>query len=494
MSSITSDSTVNSAMISTTDNTATIGGKPTQAQAQVRALVIQPSDTAEDLFRRCKDQTLPDDVRDTIFGAAVEAAQREAQEAQEAKADERVEERKEFEATPRQVRGGGANRMSAGIITGDRDREPTDEELRQRNDLAKRVAEQFEPIERFSNEEKSLLLRKTPGDQAFDNFLRSRTRNQLAEAERRLDAWEAHKTRAISNPMAAGTDADGGYTVPERLLPQLIYQMAATGPMADPAMTYRLVVSNGQELKIPTVTTSDSVESNIETESADIDAIKPTFGEVSLTPYKYARLLPASIEMVADTAIDLGAFVVRYFGIMHGRALNKAFTRGTGSSQPNGAFTGATAGTTLASKTAALVKADFEGTINVVDPAYATGNRYILQMTNASLGILRKLFDTGMYTFNVGTGGSGGYASFPGSLLGVPVYVNQALENGAGTSKKVFLIGNLDYYATVTVGQMRIDFSEHFGFGSGQVVYRGVIRADGDVLVADAFRSYTTPA
>lgn len=463
--------------------------EPTQdvpAREQVRALVISPNDSADDLFKRARDNTLTDEVRDTVFSHAVEAAQREADKRARDSLDEERAELADMANRPKVSRGGSG---SFAIQTTD-DSEISDSEIRAHRDLiADCVNNRYGRKDDYTNDEKSIMARKLPSDLAFERWARSMTRDDLARNEVKLREAVQHETRALGTTMKVGTDADGGHTLSYRLWPQLVLEMAATGPMADPMCCRRISSSNGRELRIPKVTSTDSVKAIIEGEGDDIANYKPTFAQTSLTPYKYAMSYPATSEMLQDTEVDITGFLVQNFGIAFGRAMNEAFTTGSGSSQPNGVFTGGTAATAIA-KAAAFDKDDFILAANIIDPAYATGNKFFIQLNNHEVGKLRKTIDSGHFLFNQDSGNMG----FPGSLLGIPVRINQVLENSGAASKKVMIVGNHDYYVAVTVGMMQIDFSEHFAFGSDQVVYRAKWRFDGDVLIADAFRTWSTTA
>lgn len=456
---------------------------------QVRALVITDQDSAKDLFERSKQTDLPEDVRDTLFAAAMNAAQREADaRVQERNSEQAAEDHEEFSKAPRIVR--SSNDSASLILT--TAAEPTDQEIRGRRALLDQcVKERHGLKDDFTNDEKALMGRKFPSDYAFERWARATTRRELEAAEEELHRATEHETRALGTTMKAGTDADGGHTLSYRLLPQLTLEMAATGPMADPMCCRRITVSDGRELRIPKVTSTDTVKAIIEGEGDDIANYKPVFAQTSLTPYKYAMSYPATSEMLQDTEVDITGFLVQNFGIAFGRAMNEHFTTGSGSSQPNGVFTGATAYGTKLSKTADLDKDDFVLVSNLIDPAYAHGSKFFVHLHNASIGLLRKTLESGHFIFNQDSGNMG----FPGTILGIPVRVNQALDQGKAAAKKVMLVGNHQYYASVVVGSMpQIDFSEHFAFGSDQVVYRAKWRFDGDVEVPDAFRSFTTAA
>lgn len=280
------------------------------------------------------------------------------------------------------------------------------------------------------------------------------------------------------------TDAAGGYTVPVELMNEIVKSMAATGPMYDPGVTRELNTSSGHQITIPTVNdTSLSAALHAEgTALTDDGGADATFAQKVLDAYVYdTEFVRFSMELAKDSIFNVESLLGDLLGERLGRAANTVLTTGTGSSQPNGVVTASSAGVTAAA-TAAITADELIDLVHSVDPAYRAGPKVRFMFNDSILKAIRKLKDgQSNYLWQMGDVRVGA----PGTLLGHPYSVNQAMANAAASAKTV-LFGDFNKYIVRKVGGpvlgvMRERFWPDLGIA-------GLIRLDGELVDTAAIK------
>ncbi len=291
-----------------------------------------------------------------------------------------------------------------------------------------------------------------------------------------------------ASPLAEGTGAAGGYTVPQDFYRVLTDAMKWYGGVRESGATI-IRTAAGNPLPIPSANdTGNAGELLAENATASQASTEMSFGQVTLNGYKFSsKIVKVSIELLQDSAFDIGAFVAKKLGQRLGRVQNTYFTTGTGSSQPQGVLTGASAGITAAGATA-ITYNDLVGLTHSVDPAYRPDAKFMLHDNIASS--LEKLADSaGRPLLNSTLNGiSGvvraGMATQPSTftLLGYPVVINQDMTSTIATTNKTILFGDFsNYYIREVMDITLIRFAELY-MTSGQVGFLAFMRADGAMV------------
>jgi len=229
---------------------------------------------------------------------------------------------------------------------------------------------------------------------------------------------------------AAGTDAAGGFTVPEGFVAELIRSMAAFGPMLDSGVTRVINTTTGQDLPWPT--TDDTANKGVllaeNTQAAEQDVV---FGNKILEAFMYtSRIIRVSLQLLQDSAFDMNSLLRDLFGERIGRIANEHLTVGAGTGQPNGIVTAATAGITTASGTA-IASDELFDVMHSVDPAYRESPNFRWMFNDATFLVIRKLKDgDGNYLWQLGDVRS----EAPNTLLGKPYTINQDMASIALSS------------------------------------------------------------
>ena len=184
-----------------------------------------------------------------------------------------------------------------------------------------------------------------------------------------------------------GTDADGGYLVPDEFEHQLIDKLQEENFFRSLAT----VIHTSGDRKIPVVATKGTAswidEEGAYTESDD------SFGQVSIGAYKLGTMIKVSEELLNDSVFDLESYIAREFARRIGTKEEEAFFTGDGTGKPLGilaASGGAETGVTAASATA--VTAD-----ELMDLFYSLKSPYrknaVWILNDSTIKAIRKLKD-----------------------------------------------------------------------------------------------------
>ena len=289
---------------------------------------------------------------------------------------------------------------------------------------------------------------------------------------------------------AIGTDAKGGFLVPEGFISELVTTMQAYSPMfVDTGAARQIVTASGNPLPMPTEddTGEEAVLIAENTAAADDDM---DVGQLVFGAYKYtAKNIKVSAEFIQDTAIDAEAWVRDAMATRFSRGIGRHLTVGTGTAQPQGIVTGAGAGVTAA----AVAGITFDELIELqhsVDPAYRSAPAVSWMFHDTTLKLLRKIKDAdGNFIWqptNVQTGA-------PASLLGTTYRVNQAMAVPAAGARSV-IFGDLNKYAVRRVREVSVRRLDERYADADQVGFLGFARVDGKMLDASAIKALTQAA
>jgi len=269
------------------------------------------------------------------------------------------------------------------------------------------------------------------------------------------------------------TGSAGGYTVPQGFLNQLEESLLAFGGMREVATVLR--TDSGNDLPIPTVNDTGNVGA-ILAENSQVAEQDMTFAQITLKAYKYSsKLVRVSAELLQDTAIDLESFIGNALGNRIARILNTHFTTGDNSSKPQGVVNAGT-GVTCASASA-ITYGELLDLQHSVDPSYRANARFM--MHDSTLKAIRKLVDDQnrpIFQADI-TGAS------PGTLLGMPIVINQDIATIA-TGAKAIVCGDFSKYIIRDVTDFTLLRLEERYADYHQVGFVGFSRHDGRILDA----------
>lgn len=277
------------------------------------------------------------------------------------------------------------------------------------------------------------------------------------------------------------TAAAGGNTTGNEFLAELIRPLRSFSSVLD-AGARVITTANGNELTAPTLATAGAAAAA--SEATQVPGTDPTFGQKTLKAFKYGQYMGVSKELVDDSAIDIEALIVSLIGENIGALLGEKLAVGAGTTETAGLITSATVGKTGWTGVAGAFSFD-----DIIDVMHSVASPYRVQgawiFSDAGLARVRKLKDKNdQYLWQPST-----QVGQPDLLLGKPVYTD-AYMDATGLGKLPFGFGDVSRYWVRMVNSVRIERSEHALFGSDQVAFRGILRADGVLTDANAFKTF----
>ena len=287
------------------------------------------------------------------------------------------------------------------------------------------------------------------------------------------------ETRAQSTSGTAG-----GYTVPTELAAIVDKTLKMWGPMYDEAICTVLNTSGGNPLDFPTtddtaIAAAQHSEGVAMTDDGGVDAV---FAKMTLGAFAYdSEWVQISMELLQDSAINIEQFIGELLGERLARRVNTELTVGDGTGDPLGIVAASSAGKTAASATA-IVADELIDLFHSVDPAYRMSPKCRWQFNDLTLKAIRKLKDgDGNYIWSMGDIQGG----VPGTLLGKPYSVNQAVADIA-TGAKVAIFGDHSKYYVRKVGSPVIGVRREYYWPN--IGLAGIVRLDGDLIQTGAVK------
>lgn len=135
----------------------------------------------------------------------------------------------------------------------------------------------------------------------------------------------------VFKALVEGTDAQGGYLVPEEFKAEVFRILPDYAVMRNLA---RVIPMNTDTLNLNTLVAKPAAYWT--SEYASKSTTSAEFGRVSLQPNDLVCLLPVTHQLIADANINVIQFITELFAEAIGEAEDKAFFAGTGTGQPRG--------------------------------------------------------------------------------------------------------------------------------------------------------------
>lgn len=308
-----------------------------------------------------------------------------------------------------------------------------------------------------------------------------------AALSRGTNALTADQYNLLMDPevraLAIGTDAAGGYLVPDEFERMLIQKLESMNVIRGLATV--ITTSSGTR-EIP-------VEADYGTaqwlgESATYTESDATFSQVTLSAYKLGTIVKVSEELLNDSAFNIEQYVSSALARRFGNAEEQAFITGDGNGKPTGIVQGATQGKVGATGQTTSVTAD-----DILDLYHALKRPYrsaaVWLLHDSTALAVRKLKDTtGNYIWQPGL-----QAGQPDRLLGRPVVLSDYMPQMAANAKSI-LFGDFSYYWVADrVGRVMQRLNEIYAV-NGQVGFRMFERVDGKLILPEAVVYYQNSA
>jgi HK97 family phage major capsid protein len=287
---------------------------------------------------------------------------------------------------------------------------------------------------------------------------------------------------AVKAALQEGTDAEGGYLVPDDFYAQVV---AKRDDLAIAREAGATVIQTSLALVNVPVEDSEQNTFAITAEEAAVDEDEPTFGQVAITVYKFTKLVKISEELASDQAANLDEFLANSFARKMALTENNYHLVGTGSGEPQGVFVGGTAAVTLAS--ASTIAAS-----EVIDLYYKLSQPYRTNaawaMNDSTEAVLRGLQGN---PFLFGVTPAGGPFEVD-TLMDKRVF-NSDSAAAIAASAKSLLIGDWSYYMIAERQGLVVQRLDELYAANGQIGLLAKFRQGAAVGQAEAFQ-YATQA
>jgi len=346
--------------------------------------------------------------------------------------------------------------------------------LKQEIDIIERNAEMKKELAATEGEARAAATKVTAKD-AFSKYLRHGM-GSLNAQERSLMEKRGTATQVV------GTDSLGGFLVPQEFSNELDVATLFTGEVE--RLAKKLNTASGGLLDYPTVddTGTDAI---LTSEGSSVTTADMTFANKQLSAYNYSSLVKVSAQLLQDSAFDLNSFLVEAMGERIARATNSAFTTGDASSKPQGIVTGSSLGNTTAAA-AAIAANDVLDLIYSVDASYRNKPSFGLMAHDNVIAAVRALGISSSNDYPIWQPGMA--VGQPDRIFGVPVYVNNDMDDTIAATKKTMIAADFSKYVVRNAGGVQfLRLNERFmnELEVGFICYK---RSDGAVLNSAAVK------
>jgi HK97 family phage major capsid protein len=323
----------------------------------------------------------------------------------------------------------------------------------------------------------SVPITEQPGNPTSENEKKGRASNAYQKA-----FWDSirHKNFIdVQNALSVGTDADGGYLVPDEFEHQLIDKLQEENFFRSLAT----VIHTSGDRKIPVVTGHGEAawmeENGLYPDSQD------TFGQQSIGAYKLGTAIRVSEELLNDSVFDLESYIAGEFARRIGTKEEESFLVGDGKSKPTGVFPSAELGVTTN-----WASITFDDVIDLYHSLRIPYRRKAVWLLNDStIKALRKVKDNnGNYIWQPSV-----TAGTPDTILNRPCYSTSfAPELAAGN--RPLLFGDFSYYWIADRESRSFKRLNELYAANGQIGFLASQRVDGMLMLKEAVKALEVKA
>lgn len=315
--------------------------------------------------------------------------------------------------------------------------------------------------------------------EAFGKYLRGGL-ERLTMAERDLLI-----ANAGDEIRAQGTTSGsvGGYLIPPGYRAVMTEALKAYGGLINHANV--ITTSTGNPLQWPSNDDTGNVGA-ILAENTQIPTQDVALGTKSIGAYMYtSKLVLVSLQLLQDSAFDLDTWLPGKLGERIGRATAAHFISGTGTGQPEGVATNATASVTGTGTTAI----SYDNLIDLehsVDPAYRQGGNVRFIFNDTTLSALRKLKDSDNRPLWLPVPVPG----MPATINGLSYSIDQGMAS-PGASAKSILFGDFraGYLVRQVLDMQMVRLAERY-MDFLQVGFFGFLRCDAKPDNTAAYKAF----
>lgn len=304
------------------------------------------------------------------------------------------------------------------------------------------------------------------------------------------DNMRGNVSYEVRNALSVGTDANGGYTVPDEFERKLVESLTENNIFRSIAHTIR---TNSGSRTIP-IAADNGAASWVEEGNA-ISESDLTFNAQTLSAFKLACAIRVSNELLNDSAFDIAAHIANRFGVRFGNAEENAFINGTGPSsnpavtpsQPTGILTSLTNAAVTTKDAKSISFDDIYKLYYALRAPYRKKAKFLCnEATLLQLMLLKD--NNGQYLWKPGL-----EVGKPDTILGHEVLTSTFMPTFTGTpasdaGKKVLLFGDFNYYWIADRTNRTLKRLNELYAATDQVGFIGTQRVDGKLILPEAMQ------
>jgi len=279
----------------------------------------------------------------------------------------------------------------------------------------------------------------------------------------------------VYNALQIGTDAEGGYLVPDEFEKTLIASLVDNNIMRSLAKT--ITTSFGDKI-IPVVASRGTA--SWVAEEAPAPESDDAFGQITLGAHKLVTMIKVSEELLNDSVFNLESYIAKEFARRIGSAEEEAFVVGNGTGKPTGIVNMAELGVTTAVNNAITFDEIIDLYYSLREP-YRNNSAWLLN--DSTVKVIRKLKDsTGNYLWQPSV-----QAGTPDTILNRPVKTSVFIPTIASTAKVIAFGDFSHYWIADRQGRAFQRLNELYAV-NGQVGFKASERVDGKLTLAEAVK------
>lgn len=371
-----------------------------------------------------------------------------------------------------------------GILAGaDKEKGLSEDEATRYDSLESKFDEAKRNIARLEKAEERSSFMSEPTSKPVTSHIEDEREDENPNEVYRSAFWKAQTGQSIttdeSRSLSTGTDAKGGYLVPETFADTIITKAGEMSYIRDLA-----TVTSSSSVENMPVEGDDGANGWIDEEGTYPES-DPTIGTVQLSAWKTGRILKVTDEALQDTVPAIEGYVAMKFAKSTTKAEEAAFITGDGTKKPTGVLVTAEVGETAASTTA-ITADEVLNLMASLDEEYEANA--VLMMNKNTRNVLRKLKDSnGQYLWVQGFTGN------PDTFDGKPIRINKYMPD-LGAGNKPIAYGDFSYYHIKDRTVMTMKRMDELYAATGHVGFRVDKRVDGKLVLAEAVKTLANAA
>lgn len=302
------------------------------------------------------------------------------------------------------------------------------------------------------------------------------------DQDKRTGQRMVHETRSLKPVteqragLVDGTTTAGGYLFAPSFRTVLYQHLIFNAAIMQTRATV-ITTGSGENILLPK-TTSHPAKGTVVAEAAAIGESDPAFGQGTLGAYKYGNIVLVSTELEQDTQVDLLGYIGRIMGVQLGNGFGADCVTGAGASGPQGVLVGAGTVAQVVGGTPAASGVSFTELEkvydNIIPPYQLQGEWFMGQSAFSKIRSLTNTQGTPIFIPTL-TGDQ------PDTIFGKRVVLDPNMPAPASNATSI-AFGDFSTYFIRQVDGVRFERSIDYQFGSDQVAYRALLRADGRLL------------